>query len=431
MNPGLHEIPDLNLTAWQDLDPAWQHRLQRAILAVTPSNDFAFPETPEALSAAVKFARDNHWKLLPCGSGSKLNWGALVQESQLVISTQRLNRVVEHAVGDLTVTVEAGVRLAQLQQLLQPSRQFLPLDPAYPESATIGGIVATADSGSWRQRYGGVRDLILGLSFVRTDGELAKAGGRVVKNVAGYDLMKLFAGSYGTLGIITQVTFRLYPLPEASATLAVGGNPDGIILAARTLRHSGLTPTAAELVSPATVKQLDLGEGMGLIVRFQSIPESVEEQMQQVTGIAEKLGLKASYYREAAETSLWQQLADSTRYPASDAAVTAKIGVMPDCASQFLVELDALLGDKGWGKINLSSGLGWLHLSQLPAVSYLQKLRLLCQEKRGFLTILASPPAVKKEVEPWGYTGNAWDMMRKIKEKFDPQALLSPGRFGS
>ena len=151
MNPGLHEIPDLNLTAWPDLDPQWQRRLEAAILAVIPPNYFAFPETPEALSAAVKFARDNRWKLLPCGSGSKLNWGALVQESQLVISTQRLNRIVEHAVGDLTVTVEAGVRLAQLQQALQPSRQFLPLDPAYPESATIGGIIATADSGSWRQ----------------------------------------------------------------------------------------------------------------------------------------------------------------------------------------------------------------------------------------------------------------------------------------
>ena len=291
--------------------------------------------------------------------------------------------------------------------------------------------LATADSGSWRQRYGGVRDLILGLSFVRADGELAKAGGRVVKNVAGYDLMKLFTGSYGTLGIITQVTFRLYPLPEASATLAVTGNPDAIALAAQTLRQSGLTPTAAELISPAAVKGLALGEGMGLIVRFQSISESVGEQMQQIAEIAEKLSLKASYYQEAAETSIWQQLADSTRHPASEAAVTAKIGVMPDGASRFLVQLDALLGDKGWGRINLSSGLGWLHLSQLPAVSYLEKLRLLCQEGRGFLTILASPPTVKQEVEPWGYTSNALDMMRKIKEKFDPQALLSPGRFAN
>ena len=430
MNSGLHDLPDLNLTAWQDLNPEWQQRLQGAIIAATPPDYFAFPETPEALATAVKLARDNHWKLFPCGSGSKLNWGALVQESQLAINTQHLNRIVEHAVGDLTVTVEAGVKLSQLQQALQSSRQFLPLDPAYPESATLGGIVATADSGSWRQRYGGVRDLILGLSFVRADGELAKAGGRVVKNVAGYDLMKLFTGSYGTLGLITQVTFRLYPLPEASATLAMAGNLEAITLAVQTLRHSGLTPTAAELISPAAVKGLDLGEGIGLIVRFQSTPESVEEQMQQVAVIAEKLRLKAGYYRETAETSLWQQLANKTRHPASEAAVTAKIGVMPDCASQLLGQLDTLLGEESWGKINLSSGLGWLHLVYLPAVSDLEKLRLLCQEARGFLTILAAPAAVKQQIEPWGYTGNAWEMMRKIKEKFDPQSLLSPGRFG-
>jgi glycolate oxidase FAD binding subunit len=168
---------------------------------------------------------------------------------------------------------------------------------------------------------------------------------------------------------------------------------------------------------------------MGLIVRFQSIPESAAEQLQQVSGIAEKLGLRVSYYREAEETSLWQRLADSLRRPTSEAAVTCKIGVMPDCAAQFLAQLDALLGDGGWGKVNLSSGLGWLHLPTIAAVSYLEKLRLLCQEERGFLTILESPAAVKQQVEPWGYTGNALDMMRKIKEKFDPQALLSPGRF--
>jgi glycolate oxidase FAD binding subunit len=429
LNPGLHDIPNLNLTNWEDLDAQWQRRIEGAILATNPPDCLAFPETPESLAAAVKFASDSGWKLLPCGSGSKLSWGGLVRKATLAISTQRLNRIVEHAAGDLTVTVEAGVKLAKLQQALQASRQFLPLNPAYPESATIGGIIATADSGSWRQRYGGVRDLILGLSFVRADGAEAKAGGRVVKNVAGYDLMKLFTGSYGTLGIITQVTFRLYPLPEASATLAMAGDKEAIAVAAQTLRQSGLTPTAAELLSPAVVKGLDLGEGMGLIVRFQSIPESVAEQLQQVSGIAEKLGLRVSYYREAEETSLWQRLADSLRRPTSEAAVTCKIGVMPDCAAQFLAQLDALLGDGGWGKVNLSSGLGWLHLPTIAAVSYLEKLRLLCQEERGFLTILESPAAVKQQVEPWGYTGNALDMMRKIKEKFDPQALLSPGRF--
>ena len=178
-----------------------------------PSRPFylAFPETLEALATGVKLANEFDWKILICGNGSKLSWGGLVKEAQLVISTQRLNRIIDHAIGDLTVTVEAGMTISQLQQALSPSNQFLPLNPCYPQSATIGGIVATADTGSWRQGYGGVRDLLLGLSFVRADGVIAKAGGRVVKNVAGYDLMKLFCGSFGTLGIISQVTMRLYP----------------------------------------------------------------------------------------------------------------------------------------------------------------------------------------------------------------------------
>lgn len=422
---------DLNFTSWENLEPQWQYRIKRALLATTSPDGLAFPDTPEALAACVKSASESGWKLLPCGSGSKLSWGGLVREAKLAISTQRLNRIIEHAAGDLTVTVEAGVKLGDLQQTLQASRQFLPLNPAYPESATIGGIVATADSGSWRQRYGGVRDLILGISFVRADGEIAKAGGRVVKNVAGYDLMKLFTGSYGTLGIITEVTFRLYPLPDASETLTVTGDKDRIAVATQTLRQSGLTPTAAESLSPAVVSGLDLGEGMGLIVCFQSLPESVAEQLQQVTGIADKLGLKVNYYREAEETSLWQRLADSLRRPTSEASVTCKIGVMPAAAAKFLGQLDALLGEGGWGKVNLSSGLGWLHLPANATASPLEKLRILCQEERGFLTILEAPTTLKQQVEPWGYTGNALEMMRKIKEKFDPQALLSPGRFWS
>ncbi len=122
--------------------------------------------------------------------------------------------------------MQAGLKLADLQAFLAPSGQFLPLDPSYADNATIGGIIATADAGTWRQRYGGVRDLILGFSFIRHDGEIAKAGGRVVKNVAGYDMMKLFTGSYGTLGIIDQITLRLYPETANSETLIITGNSD-------------------------------------------------------------------------------------------------------------------------------------------------------------------------------------------------------------
>ena len=374
-------------------------------------------------------ARENHRSILPCGNGTKLNWGGLVSSPKLVVSTQKLNRIIDHAVEDLTVTVEAGVKLSDLQAILREFKQFLPIDPTYTDDATIGGIVATADTGSWRQRYGGIRDLVLGLSFVRSDGKIAKGGGRVVKNVAGYDLMKLFTGSYGTLGIISQVTFRLYPYPEASGTIALTGDKNDLATASQTLLKSGLQPTAAEMICPSVVQKLDLGEGMGLLVRFQSIPESVKEQIAQVSAIAKKLGLKTAFYQAEIEDNLWQQLQNLIRVPHTNRAITCKIGVMPNRGIEFLDQLNQLSQNQGWGMVNLSSGIGNLQLTIEPSLGIVKNLRSLAQNEGGFLTILESSKQLKKEIEPWGYQGNALSMMEKIKHQFDPQNVLSPGRF--
>src|SRR5919202_2607600 len=242
---------------WEHLPSMCQERLKRANPSENIPSCMVYPHTVEELKSVMSCAHSNGWSVLPCGSGSKLGWGGVGKNIDLVISTERLNRVIEHAVGDLTVTVEAGVKLAHLQELLLKENQFLPLDPAYPQQATLGGIIATADSGSWRQRYGGVRDMLLGISFVRSDGQLAKAGGRVVKNVAGYDLMKLFTGSYGTLGFLTESTFRVYPIPEASGTVVLTGEAEAmdatashnaIASATKTLLASALMPTAADLL---------------------------------------------------------------------------------------------------------------------------------------------------------------------------------------
>jgi glycolate oxidase FAD binding subunit len=360
---------------------------------------------------------------MPCGSGSKLSWGGLAKDVKLVVSTQRLDRIIEHAVGDLTVTVEAGIKLADLQNTLKQVNQFLPLDPAYPESATIGGIVATTDAGSWRHRYGGVRDLVLGLSFVRADGKIAKAGGRVVKNVAGYDLMKLFAGSYGTLGIISQVTFRLYPIPDDSITVVITGEDSAIATATKTLLASSLTPTAADLLSALLVKKLELGDGMGLLVRFQSIPASVEEQANAIGSIAQQLGLKARIDRQNDEAELWQKLQKIMRLPSSDAAVTSKIGILPSAAVNLLKKIDGL------GIVHVGSGLGRLHLDGEDSLNQIQQIRSIVEDNRGFLTILESPAALKAQIEPWGYTDNALEIMRKIKKQFDPENILNADRF--
>ncbi len=321
--------------------------------------------------------------------------------------------------GDLTVTVEAGMKFAQIQEILAKSGQTLALDPAAPELATIGGIVATADTGSLRQRYGGVRDQLLGITFIRADGEIAKAGGRVVKNVAGYDLMKLFTGAYGTLGIISQVTFRVYPIPESSGTVILTGKPEAISQAARTLHGSELTPTQADLLSNKLLTNLDLGTGIGLIARFQSISESVQEQSKRLLLIGEKLGLQGVIYSGNQEIDLWQQLPKQIYDHLTESTITCKIGVLPTAAVEILNYMEV-------GLIHISSGLG---LVRLEKEEQILPLRSLCQANSGFLSVLSAPVEFKKRFDVWGYNGNALAVMRGIKEQFDGNFILSPGRF--
>jgi glycolate oxidase FAD binding subunit len=343
----------------------------------------------------------------------------LAKNIDIIVSTERINQLIEHAVGDLTVTVEAGMKFAQIQEILAKSGQTLALDPAFPESATIGGIVATADTGSLRQRYGGVRDQILGITFIRADGEIAKAGGRVVKNVAGYDLMKLFTGAYGTLGIISQVTLRVYPIPETSGTVILTGISEAISQAVRILQSSELTPTQADLLSSKLVTSLALGTGIGLITRFQTIHESVEEQSQRLLAIGEKLGLQGVIYQGVEESNLWQQLPNKIYDHLTKSTITCKIGVVPTAAVEIIHQINI-------GLIHVSSGLG---LVRLEKEDQILPLRNLCQANSGFLSVLSAPVELKERFDVWGYNGNALEVMRGIKQQFDGNFILSPGRF--
>ena len=410
------------------IDSPWQEKLVQVVTDSTDAIYVAVPDTVADLAAIIATAAQEKWRIIPCGSGSKLDWGGLTKGINLVVSTQKCDRIIDHAVGDLTVTVEAGVKLADLQATLGAANQFLPIDPIYPQEATIGGIVATANTGSLRQGYGGIRDLILGISFVRADGKIAKGGGRVVKNVAGYDLMKLFTGSYGSLGIISQVTWRTYPIPEASQTIAITGDAQSIAEAIKQIKNSGLTPTAADLVSVSAISNLELGNNMGLLIRFQTIPESIVEQVSQVKAIAESLDLSVTSYQDEAETQIWQKLSNLTQIPHNSDAITCKIGLLPSSAVELLQELDAIQPGRYYGRIHIGSGLGQLQFLQSD-IAATTKTRSLCQDNRGFLTILSAAKSVKQELDIWGYAGNAASMMSKIKQQFDPQNILNPQRY--
>lgn len=412
-------------TPWESLTPDQQNLIQPA-LEEPCSPVWHVPDTVTELAEVVRTVTAQHQAILPMGSGSKLHWGGLGKPVQQVISTSSLNQVIDHDVSDLTVTVEAGVKFQDLQYLLQAKRQFLPIDPAYPEQATLGGILATADTGSWRQRYGGLRDLVLGISFVRWDGQVAKAGGRVVKNVAGYDLMKLFTGSYGTLGIVSQMTLRLYPSPATSQTLWLSGETSALAIAAQRLLTSGLAPTAADLLSASLAQSLDLGDSGGLLVRFQGIAVSVQEQSQQLQAIAQVLDLNQQSLIDKAEQELWTQLRRTTTEINPETQVFCKIGLQPSQSVNFLAQCPGL------GQIHLNTGLGRFVLPFGDLEKSRQQLRQQrdrCEQAQGFLTILAAPRDLKNAFDLWGYAGNALPLMEKLKQQFDPQNSFSPGRF--
>jgi len=389
-----------------------------------PPSCIVYPQTPEQLGTVVSLARQNQWRILPCGSGSKLHWGGIPKDINIVVSTARMNQLIDHASGDLTVTVQAGMKYAELQKILAATGQFLALDPSYSDRATIGGIVATADTGSLRQRYNSVRDQLLGISFVRADGQLTKAGVRVVKNVAGYDLMKLLTGSFGTLGIISQVTFRLYPLQAASQTVLLTGDSAAINQASQTVRSSALTPVALDILSASIVETLDIGSGMGLLAKFSNVPESVAEQSERLLAVGEKLGLKGISYSNDSEATLWQRLKKIIEENDSNKSILCKIGVRPTAAVATIEKV------QGFGVIHANSGLGRLRLSEESASkSVLLNLRKICENHAGFLTILSASQELKQQVDIWGYSGNALPLMQGIKHQFDPQNVLSPNRF--
>ncbi len=360
------------------------------------------PETEAVLATVLRLAHQNCWRVLPMGAGSKLRWGGLVREVELVVSLARLDPLIEHATGDLTVTVAAGMPLARLQEHLKSAGQFVALDPAYPTTATLGGILATADSGSLRHRYGGVRDLCLGLTVIRADGERAKCGGRVVKNVAGYDLMKLFTGSYGTLGIISQMTLRLYPIPPASQTLCLQGSAANLTQALLAVGNSTLTPSAVDIIA---------NDGLGLALGFQSTPAGVAQQVAQFLSLGQALGLTVKPYTGP---EIWQ----------GAERVVCKVGV-PVTAAVALAGLVTQLG----GVAVLHGGGGMGHIRVMPEIMHLQKLRTFCEGVGGYLSILEAPTTLKETFDVWGYKGNALGLMERIKKQFDPLALLSPGRF--
>ena len=412
-----------NVVPWDDLSPSLSSQVRASIASDQRPSCMVLPGTSEELGRVMAMANEHGWRVLPAGQGSKLSWGGLATGIDLIVGTARLSRVVEHAVGDFTVTAEPGLKVADLQRQLLEQGQFLAVDPAFEAIATVGGLVATADTGSLRQRYGGLRDMLIGVQFVRYDGAIARAGGRVVKNVAGYDLMKLMTGAYGSLGILSELTFRLYPVQACSRTVILSGSGQAIEATAAEVRLSGLTPVALDVLSGS------LAEGRrSLVARFQGIEAGVDEQTERLKTIGTTHGMAFDQLDNADDQAFWQRSAQMIQLD----TVLCKVGLRPS-GIPWLIELADKVMPGAQVRLYGSSGLGWIQFDECEladkVVSALEELRSHCQKNAGFLTLLQAPKSIKQRIDVWGYSGNALGMMGDIKQKFDPQKILSPGRF--
>jgi glycolate oxidase FAD binding subunit len=338
-----------------------------------------------------------------------------------LLDMSRLNRVVEHAAGDLTVTVQAGVRLPDLQRQLAGAGQFLAVDPPMP--GTIGGLIATADTGPRRLRYGGVRDLILGVTFVRADGVIAKAGGKVVKNVAGYDLPKLLTGALGTLGVVVEATFRLYPLPSASATVVADIAPNELRRQVGAILQSTLVPTSIDYFAQPP------GES-ALAVRFESTHASVEAQAQSA---ARMLGASSRIVTGTQEQELWHQF-DKVVQTAEGDVLCRLVSTVSDLAG--LLERATRAAEEAGTELTVRAHAGhghallrWQGGTADTAAALVQGLRAEAEALGHNLVVWRAPGQVRSQVEVWCNVGEGLPLMRKVKQQFDPNGTLNPGRF--
>jgi glycolate oxidase FAD binding subunit len=381
------------------------------------------PGSAAELARVLSYAGEGALSVSPRGGGTKLDWGNAPQRVDLVLSTRRLDSVIEHAWGDMTATVGAGCTVGRFQSVLAEQGQRLAVDPLWPARATVGGILATNDGGALRAAFGSLRDQVIGVTIALADGTVAKSGGRVVKNVAGYDLPKLLTGSLGTLGVICEATFRLYPLPREERTLSFSAPAvdvmNRLVLAVldSPLVVTGLQICADECTPAPTVN-----------VRLEGAREANESQERRLV----ELGRVAGVRRVDAPLRAWE--ARERVWHGETPALVCKFSVLPTGLGGFcdLAREVASSLSLGWIIVAQALGVGLLRLEggdEERLVIAIKRLRSDVEKMQGSLVVLHCPPAVKARVDVWGDVGDALPLMRRVKAQFDPAGMLNPGRF--
>jgi glycolate oxidase FAD binding subunit len=403
------------------------------------------PASAGEVAGALKRASEARQSIVIRGAGTKDDWGRPAGRVDAVLDMRRMNRILAHEHGDMTATIEAGAVLGDVNRALAGHGQMLPLDPPFADRATIGGLLATNDSGPLRHRYGTPRDLVIGIRLATTDGVLAKAGGQVVKNVAGYDLSKLVTGSFGSLAAIVSATFKLSPLPAASKTMKIGtGEAAAVAEIVRTMMSSQLEPVAFEITigtqsSHSPLISADSAVSAFIVlVRFASLPAVVDAQIAQATTALRRWTSSLEVLDGDAERALWH--AHATEIWDQPGAIV-RASWLPANLTACLADLDRITAGlkactpssavQGFspafaGRAAIGAGLMCIDGDTAAQANAIEQLR--ASPVFGNIVIVRGSPALKARVDVWGSHGDRQPLFESLKRAFDPNGVLNAGR---
>jgi glycolate oxidase subunit GlcD len=393
------------------------------------------PASAEQASEVIQFAAREQLAVVPAGSRTTIDAGNLMERADLILSTRQMKRLIAHEPADLVATAEAGLPLKDFQALLAEKGQWLPIDAPDDGSATMGAVVASGSTGPQAFGYGPLRSFVIGLRAVLADGRRIKAGGNVVKNVAGYDLCKLFTGSYGTLGLITEVTFKLRPLPAETRTIIANGTADALLQTARRIASNSFA-VAVEILSPGLAESVAAESFRGayaLLIRFAGSSRTVIKQTAQALTALRDEGFRCVTHDD--DATLWRSVGVSALQARHDLSWLARVA--PSVLPSLMSDAIALEADQAWrSTVRWHAGIGDGRLrvmAQSPvyhqeAVRELERLRQRAENSGGSLVLESASAEIKSEFDSWGSFGSGTELMRRVKQQLDPGNLFSPGR---
>lgn len=404
---------------------------QQTMLGRTPTITVS-PGSVEEVAQTVAACFEARTAVVPWGGGTRQGWGRpLADRPFVVVQTTRLNRVLFYEPDDLTISVEAGMTFAQLDATLAPNRQMLPLDPPWPERATIGGMLATGVDGPRRLLYGASRDLLIGIRVVEATGRISKAGGMVVKNVSGFDMMKLYLGSLGTLAVIVSANFKLLPRPRATGALSCSFADLAAAFAfTEAIAASYLTPAAVEYHENQEAE----GQPYGIEILIEGLPAAVTRHLRDLELMAQRAGASAVCTMPEGDAALaprWAHLANLA-HPAAATSdeVALRLSCLPGDLAAALRDVRRLAQAHGLSlRVSARALSGVAYLRATGPDSALAAWHAALLTLRPHLVVLAAPPSLAHDLAAWGGDHPNQALMQQIKHEFDPENQLNPGRF--